>query len=514
MKKLVICALALGGFAASAQAADLDSLKDPLPDGPLTWHGVTLYGTVDVGGAYQTHGAKLSDFAGAPLNYMMFGAAPNNKSLATVTSNALEQSKIGLKFEESLGYGLTAIGKIETGFVPTSGELADGCKSILLQNGKSTFNRDSFGDSSRCGQAFNGPVYAGLSSPGYGTLTVGRQNSLQLDALAEYDPMGLSYGLSLLGFTGSVSGSGATETGRWDNSIKYIYQYGPVHAGAMYTNGGPETGIFGGAYGFDVGGQYRGFAIDFTYEKEKGIVNSSAFGIPDPTSKTATTPTSGACYYASAADTNPANAPGNLICPNGLSGTISDNSSFGVQAKYSFDVGDGYGLKDSYISGGKVTLYGGAQRITWDNPQSAVRAGSQTVGGYTLNAVNNTNYGTSQVRDLEWGGVKYEVGKWTTSVAYYHFGQNDFLISSKDVTCAGQTATNAANKVKGIFFGDTVGSNCAGDFNLISGLVDYTWTKHFDTYIGVNYSDASGAFASGNLQHNEFLVTTGARLKF
>jgi hypothetical protein len=60
-------------------------------------------------------------------------------------------------------------------------------------------------------------------------------------------------------------------------------------------------------------------------------VNSSAFGIPDPTSPTA--------HHAdvegmlAATDLNPANAPGNLCCPNGLSGSISDDSSLGCQAQ-------------------------------------------------------------------------------------------------------------------------------------------------------------------------------------
>jgi predicted porin len=516
MRKLAIYAAALGGVAALAQAADLgDGLKDPLPDGPITWHGITLYGTVDVGGAYQTHGAKLSDFAAAPANYMMFGAAPNNKSITTLTSNAMEQSKLGVKFEVNLGYGLTAIGQIETGFVPTSGELVDGCKSVLLQNGKPTFNRDSFADSSRCGQAFNGPAYGGLSSANYGALTIGRQNSLELDTMAKYDPMALSYAFSLLGFTGNVSGAGATETARWDDSIKYIYQYGPVHAGAMYTNGGPETAMFGGGYGLNIGGEYRGFSLDATYQMERGVVNSSAFGIPDPTSPTATTPTSRACYYASATDLNPANAPGNLICPNGLSGSISDDSSWAVQAKYSFNVGDAYGMKDGQVPGGKFTLYAGFERVYFNDPRSAVTPGSQTIGGYTLFAVNNTPFGTTQVRELEWAGAKYELDKWTTTVAYYHYGQNDTLTGAKaNITCAAQTNTNVANKGKGIFFGDTVAANCGGDFNLVSAVLDYAWTKHLDTYLGANYSEVNGGFASGNLQHNSTLVTGGARLKF
>src|SRR3954452_22560478 len=33
-------------------------------DGSLTVHGITLYGTVDIGVTYQTHGTPISDVAG------------------------------------------------------------------------------------------------------------------------------------------------------------------------------------------------------------------------------------------------------------------------------------------------------------------------------------------------------------------------------------------------------------------------------------------------------------------
>jgi len=129
--------------------------------------------------------------------------------------------------------------------------------------------------------------------------------------------------------------------------------------------------------------------------------------------------------------------------------------------------------------------------------------------------VNNTPFGTTQVRELEWGGAKYELDKWTVTGAYYHYGQNDTLTGANaNITCAAQTNTNNTNKGKGIFFGDTVATNCAGDFNLLSAVVDYAWTKHFDTYLGANYSEVNGGFASGNLQHNSTLVAAGARLKF
>ena len=46
------------------------------------------------------------------------------------------------------------------------------------------------GDSSRAGQFFNSQVFAGLSNTTFGTLTFGRQNTLDLDGVNAYDPMG------------------------------------------------------------------------------------------------------------------------------------------------------------------------------------------------------------------------------------------------------------------------------------------------------------------------------------
>ena len=98
-------------------------------------------------------------------------------------------------------------------------------------------------------------------------------NSFQLDALAEYDPMALSYAFSLPGYSGAFAGSGSTEAARWDNSVKYVYQYGPVHAGAMYSDGGDGTGLYGTGYGFNAGGAYKGFSVDAVYTKENAAVN-------------------------------------------------------------------------------------------------------------------------------------------------------------------------------------------------------------------------------------------------
>ena len=57
-------------------------------------------------------------------------------------------------------------------------------------------------DSSRTGQWDNSQGFIGLSNKTYGTITVGRVNTLSLDAINSYDPMGGSYAFSPLGFLG------------------------------------------------------------------------------------------------------------------------------------------------------------------------------------------------------------------------------------------------------------------------------------------------------------------------
>ncbi len=279
MRKSLICALALGGFAASAQAADstLDSLKDAVPN--LTAAGVTIYGTIDVGYGYQSNtGLAYSGANYAGQMYNIYGDSLAKGSISSLTNNALSQSTIGVKIEESIGMGMTAIGKIETGFNPASGEIADACQS-LVRVANALINKttlQTFGDGSRCGQALNGEVYAGVSSPAYGTLKYGRQNSLELDAMSSYDPMGGSYALSSLGWSGFFgSGAGSTETARWNESVKYIFQYGPVHAAFAFADGGHRsTATPMLATSAPLGKASQSTPVDAVYMNERGAVNA------------------------------------------------------------------------------------------------------------------------------------------------------------------------------------------------------------------------------------------------
>jgi predicted porin len=187
MRRTLVFALAVASQMATAHAADVDpfplkplaQLKDPLPDS-LTWHGVTLYATLDLGYAYQTNGRPLGSVVSG-LEFIPFTTTRNytGQSISTIAHSGLEQSKIGVKIDEPLGLGWSAVGRADTGFDPLTGKLSDGCSSIVQNAGLVYTRQNSNADSGRCGQAFNGSLYGGLSNKQYGTLTVGRQNSLR-----------------------------------------------------------------------------------------------------------------------------------------------------------------------------------------------------------------------------------------------------------------------------------------------------------------------------------------------
>jgi predicted porin len=428
---------------------------------------VTIYGTIDAGYAYQTHGAPLSGALYNGIEYRAFGTKNLRGPVSTLTENGRQQSSVGIKIEEALGSGWVAIGKFETGFNPLSGEIADACASLTRNNGKNQLISNSNHDGSRCGEAFNGPAFAGLSNLAYGTLTAGRQDSLDLSLMAAYDPMDLAAAFSLISSGGAGPGTGDTETARWDNAVKYVLHYGPAHAAAMYSLGGQDTALVNGAYAFNLGGTYRGLSADANYTRDRGAISSSSF-----------------------------NGTGCLPCPgagclvNTLSGTITDDTAWTLGAKYAFELGAGF--KDEAMPS-TLTLFGGYQYSDRVNPAPADQAapGTTTIGGYVLAQINNQPYlpGSHSIQQTEWTGATYGIGSWAISAAYYHLSQNAFLTTSGGgPTCAMQTSHNIATNA----IGNKTGDNCPGDYNQGSFLIDYTFNKYFDVYGGVSYSDASG----------------------
>jgi predicted porin len=482
-RKGLAATFALAGLTALAKADGLDAALDN-----LTWRGVTVYGVIDIDYAYLSHGVSLSGPFYPGLEYNISGSKNAYKPIYSLGESGLEQSKLGLKIEEAMGNGWTAIGKVEAGFDPLSGELADACASLVRNNGKPLTAQDANSDGSRCGQLFSGPAFAGVSNVTYGTLTAGRQQSLQLDAISVYDPMGLPYAFSLIGYSGgAAAGIGNTETGRWDNSAKYIYQWGPVHAAGMYASGGQDTAMFGGGYAFDAGGTYRGFSLDAVYTSEKSAVSSSSIKAS-------------------------ATCPGSGCAGNVLAGTATDGEGWSVMANYVYDLG---GSKDG-AAAGKISFYAGYVHTALTDPQDPIAAGSTTIGGYELLTVNNEPYapGSGKILGTVWTGAKYDFASGLSFTgAYYHLSQSAYLTSAAagKNTCA---AVTASNKSTPSYVGNPVAANCAGDLNQGSFLADYRFNKHVHVYAGVSYSEVAGGLSSGFLSSGIAAVVSGFRLKF
>ena len=93
--------------------------------------------------------------------------------------------------------------------------------SIAANNGLPFNNlQNSYGDSSKGGQMFNNAAATSvLSSPTYGTFTMGRQSALSSDLIVNYDPLSGSNSWSVITYQGANGGGGDTENRIYDNSM-------------------------------------------------------------------------------------------------------------------------------------------------------------------------------------------------------------------------------------------------------------------------------------------------------
>jgi predicted porin len=443
-----------GATSASVQAspntAPLDERKRK--DTPaLTFAGVTLYGTVDVGIAYMTHGAPLSQTWSPGLPYFVQNFS--NHSILSAGPNGLSQSKVGLSGVEPLWGDFTGVFRLETGFDPTSGRLTDGPASLVADNGRSAATKISAGDSSRAGQPFQGAAYVGISSPTFGTLTFGRQNTLMSEALAKYDPQLQSNAFSPIALQGTAGGFGDTQDRIFDSSVKYVINVGPAHAAFIHEFGSdgyvPEN-----ANEVSVGADIAGLSVDAIY----GVVHGAI----------------------AAASLSAAQVP--TVAPGTLAATVSDNTGYGALARY--DMKQWFPIK----------LYAGWERIKFNNPDHALPAGTQDIGGYILSITNNTAFNIQKILQISWAGVRYTpLPQLDVSAAYYQYNQKSF---------AANGCSNISN------------SACAGELHDASLVADYHWTKRFDTYAGVNYSIVQNGLANGYLFTSDWTPMVGVRFNF
>ncbi len=169
MQKKVI-ALAIAGLFSGAAFAQ--SALAPLPAGPTS---VSMYGILDVGVVMDNSG---------------FG----NKTL--VTSGAGSGSRIGLRANEDLGNGLSAIFLLEAGIQLDTGVLGGTPQAPGVNRAQvsSAFGGGFANNAATGSQIISRQAFAGLSSKTLGGLTFGRQYSPMVPVYATIDTFGFATG--------------------------------------------------------------------------------------------------------------------------------------------------------------------------------------------------------------------------------------------------------------------------------------------------------------------------------
>ena len=460
---------ALTAGAAHAQSAAL--APGSVSDSSLTWNGITLYGDIDIGLQYQTHGAPVSDYY--PSGNQTLVQKYSNKSVTAVTPSNVSQSRIGLSGNEPLFGDWAGVFRLETSFNPQSGNLVDGLKSLTLNNGKALSAYTASNDSSSAGQLFQ-ISYAGLSSARLGTITFGRQATTLTDGIARYDPTGAVHAFSLLGASGATGGGGgATEDKRLDQTLKYAARFNFLHVGALYqfsgSNGSRDTAIQA-----QLGAEFGGFSGDLYFAKKYDAITATSLSQPqvEQLAKLCNPPA-----------TVPPTAPKCYSVSNSLSGTISDNTTYAAMVLYR-------------LRPVPVTLYGGYQHVTFDNPTNPLPSGSVIIGGYVLAFTTNTAYDDSKVLQVYWGGAKWGITPaLDLDVAYYGEKQNAFSTNAKLAGCSTQ-----------------INSACSGREDTASLLLDWHLSKRFDVYAGTLWSEVRDGLANGFLLTSNNLTSTAAIL--
>jgi predicted porin len=465
----------------------------------LTWHGITVYGTYDIGVGWVSHGLPENGY-----NYEGESLVNRNgyEHRFLIAPNNLAQTGLGVRGREKFADGWFVVFNASTGINPESGLLANASKTDIINNGLPRSSYSIAIDGARAGQPFNDEYYGGVASEKFGTVTFGRERSLGTDAMLLYDPASGSYDFSYIGYNGTMAGGGDTEDSRWDSAVKYRLNFGPAHLGAMYKfadgNGGcysaptvsftaatctPES-AHNNAFAGDVGGALGKFSADAVYQHYNQAI-SVLNPLLGPQSPTAT--------YQSTTDSIDTNQiiGANLISTDDtLYGIVTDNNAIMGAGKY---------------NGERVKYYAGFEYIWQNNPHNPLGVGASDQGGYFLSGVEDNNLDTEKILRIWWTGVKYAVDKKTDiTFAWYEQLQNDFRSPQACNASAGFRAS------------------CPGALNEGSLYTDHHFTKRFDGFAGLEYSFVYGGAAIAiphgpgvpYLHNSNFAPAIGGRFTF
>ena len=487
------------GTAAQANAQSAAPASGDRDEHPLTWQGITIYGTYDIGVGWVSNGLPEN---GANYEGEALVNKNGNGSRFVIAQNNLSQTSLGIKGKEQILPGWFAVFNASTGINPQSGQLANMAATNTINNGLPRAAYSYAGDGARAGQAFNDELYAGLSSRQYGTLTFGRQRALGTDAMLNYDPAGGAYSFSFIGYNGLMAGGGDTQDTRWDDAVKYRVSYGPMHFGAMYKFTDGSGGCYSAsaswtaagctpeaphnsAYGFDIGGALGKFSADVVFQH----VNQ-AISVVNPLLGPASLSPAGAYQSTlNSINTNPITDSNLIGMDNTEYGIVTDNTAIMVAARYTL---------------GRYRFFAGYEHILYKNPAHPLGVGATAQGGYLLSGVEDDNLDSNKTVHVVWTGVKYAYDRKTDiTLSYYREMQNDFRVPA---TCPAASMR----------------SSCSGTLDEVSLYADRHFTRHFDAFAGIAYSDVTGGLAIAiphgpgvpYYANSNVAPTVGARISF
>jgi predicted porin len=464
----------------------------------LTWHGIALYGTYDVGLGWVSHGLPQS-----PYNYEGSSLVNRNAngSRFLVEPNNLSQTGLGIRGKEEFAHGWSVVFNASTGVNPQSGQLANASETVIKDNGLPRADYSEAIDGARAGQPLNDEYYGGISSANLGTLTFGRQRALGTDTMLLYDPVAGGYAFSYIGYNGTMAAGGDTEDTRWDDAVKYRLTYGPVHVGAMYkfvdgtggcysdsatwsaTSCTPEQ-AHNNAYGFNLGGSYNKVSADVVYQHYNQAV-SVLNPLLGPTSLTQPYQST-----TNSINTNQISGANLISTDNTVYGIVTDNNAVTLAAKYTWDH-----FKD----------FAGYEYIWQNNPSNQLGVGATDQGGYLMSGVEDNNLDSEKIVQIWWTGLKYAYdSKTDITFSWYGQVQNDFRVPS---TCSSAAGFR---------------SSCAGTLDEGSLYTDHHFTRRFDGFAGLAYSFVTGGLAIAiphapgvpYLNNSNFAPTVGGRFTF
>jgi predicted porin len=421
---------------------------------PLTWHGLTLYGTIDIGLLSETNGRPYNNNFGTGFETII---APNgNESITHYADNGLAQSVIGVRGDEPLGNGVSLIFKLEPGFNPVSMRFTNVQKALVMNNGIAKPDQTANTDGPRAGRIDNGLAFFGIHTAKFGTATFGRQFSLFADNSIKYDPIAGSYAFSLISYIPFVGGAGDVQDVFLDQSLKYTLQIKHYRVGLLeqFTGSNPVFSpdhVYGSTRQLNLGGDFHRFSADAAYSKRHDGIYSATLSA----AQILTLPT------------------------NSLAATISDNEAYTVMGKYTV---------------GRYRVSAGYDHTRYANPSSPLAAPITEIGGYELSVLNQSAYNVNKILQVYWTGLKTSVTKkLDISGAYYGWRQNSY---------SGNGCTNNSSP------------KCSGDMNVISGVGTYKLPHGFSTYGGMEWSYVINGSSYTYLANHNIVTMFGGQYHF